>query len=61
MYKCDLASPDEAFDINKYLINSIDVYLSNPSAIFAIIDTQALLNWSLNPKSLLNISPSVIS
>ena len=43
MYSCDRNSPAEAFAIYKKRINSFDVSLSNPSAMFEVIETQALL------------------
>lgn len=45
-YNWLLTSPQDARDINKYLLNSLLVCLSNPSAIFELIDREALNIWS---------------
>ena len=42
--------------IDRNCKNSLFPPLPNPSAIFDGIDTAALLNWSLNPKSLAKLT-----
>jgi len=51
-YSIDLTSPHEPFEMYKNLLNSKFVFLSYPSAMLFIIETEALQIWSLNEKSL---------
>ena len=49
MYRSFWTSEEEPRAIDKKLVNSLSDLLSNPSAIFDIIETDALLIWEVNP------------
>ena len=61
LYNCDLVSPQEAFAIERKLINSFVPFRSKPSAMLSITEPEEPSIWLLSLKLFFKFVFSIIS